>query len=362
MKVIQLLLDGYNKSNNYPEIYSKSLFKDYQCESVDTKLSGQGRLSSPRMWGRTLYGPSFECKSSFNPNKSDKWNAQAQGYTDQLDQSLWIWNQLPDHVVKFAMPYYLVNEIEVPIVQSPNCTVITRDYKLPVMKHHTKDSVEVEPTFSHYNMICDIFDNNRLPKQLYNKSLDVWSKGKSEISKFIKDIYDFSVNMTKTELSVNLELLKQSNYPIVSNLDDCYLFVGMTDSDALYHYYRPYTDIFDIFRKHIDEYIQELLDYYEPDVFIIHGDHNMDDTARLHFRSRPKYEYTYNGIDGLCHVPYYNKYPMYSDHGMIVGGDIYYKSSVSDLVSMIPINDKSLIFTDMIREWLINSAFTSESR
>ena len=149
-------------------------------------------------------------------------------------------------------------------------------------------------------------------------------------------------------------MLKEYGLPEKS--DNMYLFLGTTTSDAIYHYCVPYTDIFDKFRIQIDCLINNLIKKYDPDVIFIHGDHNMKTADHMKFRTRKRCKYNYNGNEGLCFEPFYNKYPMYVDHGNVVGGEIYYKESVKDLVDEIQVEDGRYI-TDSFRDWLINKAY-----
>lgn len=371
MKVVQLLIDGFHPDFTEKELLDFSeVSKEYTgYVKLDSKVPRLKRLNSPYMWGRTLAGPEFpRTLAGYNPNHTNLQSAEDQGYIT-IDPSKWIWNELSNKGIhSFSFPYYLIEAIPLRNVidnlSNSLATIYARDYESKDYRliSNGNDS-RLSNTNLVYHAVCDNFDYSYgLSKREIADMRKVWVDYSDET----QDQFDDMIKMVQTrmvpkvaedldsnDIIIHKEILKEMT-SAVKGYQNSYSFIGLVESDAIEHYALPYADVFKKFRAMVNELIAQINSLIEPDILIIHGDHNMIRSDEL--QKQYQAEFDLEGTHYYTHKAGYNHFPMYSDHGNRVGGYVLYRHENSRPVVEKLLESDDLVI-DRIRSWIIDEVF-----
>ena len=353
MKVLHILLDSYHPNNGgtCPKLVDESLLQSKfdKSELILTEDPTSKKLISPLMWARTSIGhqPPKDIPR-YSPNMRDDKAVEVHGYTS-ISVDDWIWNKLAKVGVKsFNFPYYLIKQL-------PLSSITDSDYPTIYLRDYTESNVRVIDEGSDMHLDSDIvysslgkrFDYGFTPDDK-RRFYDLWNNNEyktiiDEAKVVIPRLYeDLDTNMVVwndiiTRLGCKVESLSPD--------EDFYSFIGVVEPDCINHFTHPYTEFNKYFREsYMNKIIELLIECMDPDVLIMHGDHNMVPT----YRSRVKYKFEYNGYSAVRAG--YSPVPFYTDHGNQVGGYIMYNDKVSNRVQSL-LDDSEGLLMDRVYKW-----------
>lgn len=377
MKVLQLLFDGYHPNNTTgwnTFTKDKILNKGYICKEYTSKDSTRNRLLSPEMWMRTLSNmePS-EATKRYNPEESPELAATNSRYR-RVPNEAWIWNRLAKNGVKsFSFPYYLTYTLYEPHLLTG--TEFDKNVNL-VLKPYSKHRAVVDSgNYEHirnglnYSCFSEMFDKGTTPE--YKQELyDAW-KSEETIEKAMPKALEHVRNIVNTEvipqLDKNLEMFREEVFPLleksIAQLEegkDFYSFFGICETDEIVHFMTPYREATKVIEnEYIDVLIKELMDRIDPDVIIIHGDHNMV-TTRDYKRPKGTVQWVglVDGVEQASIASNYSRLPLYYDHGNEVGGLVFVKPDHKNVIEEIETLNNSEecgLFMDSVFNWVTSN-------